>query len=97
MALLQLSVAALVAVLTALVPLAHASPPDQTWLGGLYDNGDYDDVVLSITSTTVTAETTPPSTLGFTRIVGSALPAYRHPAPATRASAPQHPRAPPAA
>ena len=29
-----------------LTPLAHASPPDQTWIGGFYDDADYDDVVL---------------------------------------------------
>jgi hypothetical protein len=33
-----------------LTPVAHAGPPDQTWLSGLYDNGDYDDVVLLILS-----------------------------------------------
>ncbi len=39
-----------VGVLVALVPLAHASPPDQTWLGGLWDDGDHDDVVLLVTA-----------------------------------------------
>jgi hypothetical protein len=33
-----------------LVPAAHGSPPDPTWLDGLYDNADFDDVVLLITS-----------------------------------------------
>ena len=32
--------------LLGLTPLAYASPPDQTWLGGFYDDADYDDVVL---------------------------------------------------
>jgi hypothetical protein len=32
-----------------LTPLAHASPPDQTWIGGFYDDADYDDVVLLVT------------------------------------------------
>jgi|SRR6266436_6649671 len=42
----------LVLVMTALAltPAAYASPPDQTWIAGLYDNADYDDVVLFITS-----------------------------------------------
>ncbi len=42
----------LVLVLTvlALLPAAYASPPDQTWIAGLYDNADYDDAVLFITS-----------------------------------------------
>lgn len=40
----------LVAVGVVLSPLAQASPPDQTWLGGFYDDADYDNVVLSVTS-----------------------------------------------
>jgi len=32
--------------LVGLTPLAYASPPDQTWIGGVYDDADYDDVVL---------------------------------------------------
>jgi hypothetical protein len=34
----------------ALTPAAYASPPDPTWIAGLYDNADFDDVVLFITS-----------------------------------------------
>jgi len=34
----------------ALVPLAHASPPDPVWLAGIYDAGDSDDVILAATS-----------------------------------------------
>jgi hypothetical protein len=40
----------LVAAVLALAPAAHASPPDQSWIPGLYDNADFDDVVLLITS-----------------------------------------------
>ena len=32
--------------LFSLTPLAYASPPDQTWIGGFYDDADYDDVIL---------------------------------------------------
>src|SRR5262249_26278916 len=39
----------LVAAVVALAPAAHASPPDESWCGGLYDNADFDDVVLLIT------------------------------------------------
>ncbi len=31
--------------LVGLVPLAYASPPDPAWISGVYDDGDYDDVV----------------------------------------------------
>ena len=34
----------------ALVPLAHASPPDPVWIAGIYDAGDSDDVILAATS-----------------------------------------------
>jgi len=33
-----------------LAALGHASPPDPTWLGGVWDGADYDDVVLIATS-----------------------------------------------
>ena len=31
--------------LLTLVPLAHASPPDPVWIAGIYDMGDFDEVV----------------------------------------------------
>ena len=34
------------------LPLAYASPPDPTWIPGLYDNADYDDVVGLVTDQT---------------------------------------------
>jgi hypothetical protein len=40
----------LVAAVVVLAAAAHASPPDQTWIVGLYDNADFDDVILLITS-----------------------------------------------
>ena len=33
-------------------PMAFASPPDQSWLGGLFDDADYDDVILMLTGGT---------------------------------------------
>ena len=36
--------------LLTLAALAHASPPDQTWLPGIYDDADFDDVIGLITS-----------------------------------------------
>ena len=42
-----------VLVLGALPGLAYATPPDPTWLPGLWDDGDYDDVVVLVTSGTV--------------------------------------------
>src|SRR5262247_1895510 len=45
-----LSAMLLVLLMTAPVTLAHASPPDQTWLAGVYDQADFDDVVGLLTS-----------------------------------------------
>ena len=39
-----------VAVPGVLVALAYATPPDPTYLGGLWDDADYDDVVILVTS-----------------------------------------------
>jgi hypothetical protein len=36
-------------VLLTLPPIAHASPTDPVWIPGLYDDNDYDDVILFIT------------------------------------------------
>jgi len=86
----------LIGLMAVLVPAAHASPPDQTWLGGFYDNADYDDAVVSITSSVVTAETNLPCDLEPTRIVVGSLSTNQSPLPAATAPAPRHSRAPPA-
>ncbi len=38
-----------------LTSLAYASPPDPVWIRGIYDDADYDDVVVLITSTAATS------------------------------------------
>ena len=77
-----------------LAPLAQATPPDQTWIGGLYDNADYDDVVLMVTGGIPAAATLHfASELSPTNrvvaivddLVDMASPAPRLPVPATRA------------
>ena len=45
-------------VLAGLVPLAHASLPDPTWIAGFYDDADID-VILAIVSVDVAASPTP--------------------------------------
>src|SRR5216683_8345924 len=42
----------LVAFILTLTPLAHADPPDPTWISGIWDDDDFDDVVGYITSAT---------------------------------------------
>jgi len=36
----------------ALPALAHASPPDPSWVPGVYDDADFDDVVTQVVSGT---------------------------------------------
>jgi hypothetical protein len=48
----QLLMALLVLVLGTLAPLAHASAPDPSWISGIYDGADYDDVVALVTFAT---------------------------------------------
>jgi hypothetical protein len=39
--------------------LCHASPPDPTWVGGLYDDADHDDVVQVVVSAVAVAAEPP--------------------------------------
>ena len=39
----------LATVFFAVAPLAHARHPDQTWQPGVYDDADFDDVILLVT------------------------------------------------
>ena len=43
---------AMLLILLVIVPvmLAHASPADQTWIAGIYDQADFDDVIGLLTS-----------------------------------------------
>ena len=47
----------LLGLLLSLRALAYASPPDPTWIAGFWDDDDYDDVVLLVTSTASTPAT----------------------------------------
>jgi hypothetical protein len=44
----------LIALLVGLVPAASADPPDPTWIGGFWDDDDFDTVVAFIASTFAT-------------------------------------------
>ena len=46
----------LVGVLVSVTPLAYTSPPDPSWIGGIYDGGDFDDVVVFIVSAAALGE-----------------------------------------
>ena len=44
----------LITLLVGLVPAAYADPPDPTWIGGFWDDDDFDTVVAFIASTFAT-------------------------------------------
>ena len=50
-------------VVFALVPLAYATPPDPTYLAGIWDDADYDDVVIFVTSSVGSTATHKPCDL----------------------------------
>ena len=70
-----------VAGLVAMVPLAHASPPDPTWIAGLYDDGDHDTAVTALSDAcglpANEAAAISPATLATTRVT-IGIPARSH-------------------
>ena len=45
----RLGTGCIIAILTGFVALAYASPPDPSWISGIYDDRDYDEVVGMVT------------------------------------------------
>src|SRR5262245_54098760 len=87
----------LVALIITLTGVAYASPPDPTWISGLYDDDDFDNVVDFITSSSGVAVALVVSDLGP---VQSPIVLQLPPADDVVASVPLSafgPRAPPAA
>jgi hypothetical protein len=85
----------LVVALSALAPLALASPPDPLWIGGVFDGGDSDDVIVAATSTEGATAGAPLSTATAVLLVLGPVP----PAPSIPAGSESAPvfqgRAPP--
>lgn len=71
----------------ALTPLGYASPPDPSWLAGLYDEADYDDVIgllqqSAVTDTYAASDSAPDWDIGHSLRVLEILPDLSNPAPA---------------
>jgi len=84
----------LILVVAGLVPAAYADPPDPTWLGGYWDDNDFDDVVILLDGTVavvpaLTLDATPP------RDVVAFVDCAEAPAVSTAVDATASPRAPP--
>ena len=60
-------------VLVTLVAFAHASPPDATWLAGVYDAADFDDVVDFLVSLSAATPDSSPSLLPRLTIASAAV------------------------
>ncbi len=63
----------LVGVLLVLTPLAYASPPDPTWMPGVWDDADYDDVVLLVTFGLGASDAQAPSDAGSAPSIVSSM------------------------
>jgi hypothetical protein len=86
----------LAAVLCALVPLAYATPPDPTYVGGLWDDDDYDDVVILVTSSIGSSDTHTKSDLIRPVVVVTLVRPGGEGLLPTAVLSPHPPRAPPA-
>jgi hypothetical protein len=85
----------LLLVLLTSVPLAYASPPDQTWIGGWYDDADFDNVVLSVTSAVAAIDDRPANPGSSLPVIVSVLGAADNCLPVSVAPSPFQGRAPP--
>ena len=49
----------LVVLIAALTPAAYADPPDPSWIGGYWDDDDFDNVVVFLLSTVAAVQVAP--------------------------------------
>jgi hypothetical protein len=84
----------LIGSLSALTPLAQAIPQDPTWIAGIYDGADYDDVALLITTAGGIAPSVSPQV--FPGVAVEAMPAQAGGLVSTAPPSPLQSRAPPA-
>lgn len=85
----------LVALILTLTPLAYADPPDPTWITGLWDDDDFDDVVGYITSAAGLFHTPVDCELGPVVLPGVLKPSAFQAVAVSVPRSPSGPRAPP--
>ena len=92
-----LFVVVLIGLLLVLTPMAFASSPDPSWIGGFWDDADFDDVILHLTGCcpAVSSETTTLDATAVATVVGFVLDSPEDPLP-DRSSFSHGTRAPPA-
>ena len=86
--------ALVLASIAALPAMAHASPPDPSWIVGVYDDGDQDDLIAL--AAWATGATGAPLDVHLTLFPVEGLSPVQDPAPAVGAPCPVRSRAPPA-
>lgn len=77
--------------------IAFASPADPSWISGIYDDADYDDVVALAATGTGTVAPAMPALLRPSPLRLGRLPDCGEPAALVRSASALRPRAPPAA
>ena len=82
-------------VLLTLVAFAHASPPDETWLPGIYDAADFDDVIDFIVSLSAASPDSFPGLSYRAPVVIAAIVAGEPRVLPPRLLVPKDPRSPP--
>jgi hypothetical protein len=82
-------------VLLTLVAFAHASPPDETWLPGIYDDADFDDVIDLIVSLSAAAPDSTPVISRLAPVVATAVVVSEPRVLPPRRLLPKDPRSPP--
>ena len=81
--------------LLALAALAHASPPDETWQPGVYDDADFDDVITLITLLSGAPPDAPAAVLRHAPVTPSIVLSDESGALPTRQRRPDDARSPP--
>jgi len=81
--------------LSGLTSLAYASPPDPSWIRGIYDGADCDDVVVLVTSSTALTAAWLVDQRQPSPLIGAAPLHADAPVP-VRSTSPRQSRAPPA-
>jgi hypothetical protein len=87
----------ILAALATLRGLAYASPPDASWIPGIYDNADLDDVVVLVMLASGVVGPVDLAGLGLPASPTTSPPLPREKVPTSLSTSPLHARAPPAA
>ena len=85
----------LVSVMVVLTPMAWVSPIDPSWIGGMYDDRDFDDVVSYLTSGTLAVPVLPAADLSPVFAPARTEPVRDYQLGASPFLASNEPRAPP--